>query len=171
MTGRIRFTTKVAIPPGDSDVIDRLQLDGNFGLSGVKFASPDVQQKLADLSHRAQGNPADRDSDVTAEFGGAFHLRNAQLALPDLQFSLPGANISLHGTYGLRSSALSFHGTVKLQATVSQMTTGFKSKLLKPIDPLFRRDGAGTVLPIGISGTRGEPSFRLDIGRLFNPRQ
>ena len=57
---------------------------------------------------------------------------------------------------------------MKLQATLSQMTTGFKSKLLRPIDPLFRRDGAGTVLPIGISGTRGEPSFRLDIGRILS---
>lgn len=167
MTGRIRFTTKVAIPPGDSNVIDRLQLDGRFGLSGVKFTSPDVQQKIASLSHRAQGNPADRDTDVTADFTGAFHLHNAQLGLPDLRFSLPGAEVSLHGTYGLRTSALSFEGTVKLQATVSQMTTGFKSKLLKPIDPLFRRDGVGTVLPIGISGTRGEPSFRLEIGRIF----
>lgn len=167
MTGRIRFTTKVEIPPGDLDVIDRLQLDGRFGLSAVKFTSPDVQQKIAGLSHRAQGDPIDHDPDVTAEFSGAFHLRNAQLGLPDLQFSLPGADVSLHGTYGLRTSALSFQGTVKLQATVSQMTTGFKRKLLKPIDPLFRRDGSGTVLPIGISGTRGEPSFRLDIGRIF----
>jgi hypothetical protein len=39
--------------------------------------------------------------------------------------------------------------------------------LLRPVDPLFKRGSAGTVLPIGISGTRGEPSFRLDIGKIL----
>jgi hypothetical protein len=67
----------------------------------------------------------------------------------------------------LRSGAIDFQGTAKLDATVSEMTTGIKRLLLKPIDPLFRRDGAGTVLPIKISGTRGEPSFSLDIGRVL----
>jgi hypothetical protein len=47
------------------------------------------------------------------------------------------------------------------------MTTGLKHILLKPVDPLFKRDGAGTVLPIRISGTTGSPSFKLDIGRVL----
>jgi hypothetical protein len=42
-----------------------------------------------------------------------------------------------------------------------------KRIFLKPIDPLFRRDGAGAVLPIKIGGTRGDPSFKLDIGRVL----
>ena len=155
MTGAIRFDASVKIPPGATEVVDRLQLDGTFGLSGVKFTSPDVQQKIASLSHRAQGDPNDRDPNVTADFQGSFHLRDGQLALPDLRFTLPGANVSLHGSYGLRSGTLDFQGTAKLDATISQMTTGFKSKLLKPLDPLFRRDGAGTVLPISIGGTPG----------------
>jgi hypothetical protein len=133
----------------------------------VRFTSPDVQQKIAGLSHHAQGDPNDRDPNVTADFTGRFHLRDGQLGLPDLRFTLPGAQVDLHGTYALRSGALSFDGTAKLDATVSQMTTGWKSLLLKPVDPLFRHDGAGTVLPIGISGTRGEPSFRLDIGKIL----
>jgi hypothetical protein len=126
-----------------------------------------VQNKIAGLSHRAQGDPNDHDPNVLADFKGAFHLHNGQLALPDLGFTLPGANVNLHGSYALRSGALNFEGVAKLDATVSQMTTGFKSKLLRPLDPLFRRDGAGTYLPIGISGTRGEPSFRLEIGKIL----
>jgi hypothetical protein len=168
MTGAIRFDTKVKIPPGTTEVIDRLQLDGTFGLGGVRFTSPDVQGKIAGLSHRAQGNPTNHDPGVTADFKGAFHLHGGQLGLPDLQFTVPGANVTLRGRYVLRSGALDFQGAVKLDATVSQMTTGFKSKLLRPLDPLFRRDGAGTVLPISIGGTRGEPSFRLDIGRVLH---
>ena len=168
MTGAIRFDTKVKIPPGNTEVIERLQLDGTFALGGVRFTSPDVQGKIAGLSHRAQGDPTDHDPGVTADFKGTFHLHGGQLGLPDLQFTVPGANVSLHGSYVLRSGALDFQGTVRLDATVSQMTTGFKSKLLKPFDPFFSRDGAGTVLPIAIGGTRGEPSFRLDIGRVLH---
>jgi hypothetical protein len=42
------------------------------------------------------------------------------------------------------------------------MTTGWKSVLLKPIDPLFKKDGAGTEIPFKVTGTRSEPHFGLD---------
>ena len=165
MTGGIGFSTKVKIPPGASSVADRVELDGTFTLHGVKFTSEDVQDKIAGLSHRAQGDPTNHDDNVTADFKGAFRLRDGRLNIPRVTFSLPGAEVTLNGGYGLRSAALDFQGTAKLDATVSQMTTGIKRLLLRPVDPLFRRDGAGTVLPIKISGTRGQPSFSLDIGK------
>ncbi len=167
MTGGIRFDTKIKVPPGDTPVIDRLQLDGTFGLSAITFTNNDVQQKIASLSHHAQGNPTDHDSPVTADFQGGFHLLAGKLSLPDLTFKVPGANVSMQGSYGLRTGALDFRGNAKLDATVSQMTTGFKSKLLRPLDPFFRRDGAVTVIPIVISGTRGDPSFKLDMGQIL----
>ena len=166
MTGRIGFRTKIRIPPGPASVADRVQLDGNFTLNGVNFTSTDVQDKIAGLSHRAQGQPENHDPNVPADFRGNFHLRNGVLGLPDLTFTLPGAQVALAGRYGLRSGSLDFKGTARLDATVSQMTTGVKRLLLKPLDPLFRRDGAGVLLPIRISGTRGEPSFTLDPGVL-----
>jgi hypothetical protein len=167
MTGRISFSTKVKIPPGQTTVVERIQLDGGFSLNGVRFTSDSVQGKIASLSHHAQGDPKADDLNVRADFRGQFHLRNGLLALPDLRFQVPGADVSLAGTYALRSGSLDFQGTARLQATVSEMTTGIKRLLLKPIDPLFRRDGAGTLLPIRISGTRGQPSFTLDIGKVF----
>lgn len=168
MTGALRFDTHIGIPPGITPVIERLELDGSFDLSGAKFTSPDVQEKIAALSHRAQGDPKDHSPDVTAEFSGNFHLRDAEMNLPDLKFNVPGAQISLAGTYGLRSSALDFKGTARLDATVSQMTTGIAHTLLRPLDPLFRRNGAGTVIPVIIKGTRGDPTFRFDFGRFFS---
>jgi len=89
------------------------------------------------------------------------------MRFPNLTFKVPGANISLAGDYALRSGRIDFRGIAKTQASISEMTTGVKHFLLKPLDPLFGRDSAGAVLPIKISGTRGEPSFRLDIGRVF----
>ena len=58
-------------------------------------------------------------------------------------------------------------GTLYADAKVSQMTTGFKSLLLKVVDPLFRRDGR-TVVPLKITGTRADPSFGLDVKRVFS---
>ena len=168
MTGKIAFDTKVKIPPGETPVVQRLQLDGAFTLDGVRFTSSEVQAKIASLSHHAQGEPTDTDNnDVFAKFEGQFRLNDGDLRLPRLQFEVPGAQISLDGQYELSSGKIDFTGTAKLDATVSQMTTGWKHVLLKPVDPLFKRDGAGTVLPIRISGTRGSPSFKLDIGRVI----
>ena len=168
MTGLISFESTVKIPPGEQEVVDRLQLDGTFRLRDTRFTSPDVQRKIASLSHRAQGNPEDKKTgDVVAQFQGKFRLQNGVMRLPHLSFKVPGANITLAGNYALRSGRIDFRGTAKMQARISDMTTGIKHWLLKPIDPLFARDGAGAVLPINISGTRGDPSFRLDVGRVL----
>jgi len=35
--------------------------------------------------------------------------------------------------------------------------------LVKPLDPLFKKDGAGTVIPISITGTRDEPVFAATV--------
>lgn len=80
-----------------------------------------------------------------------------------LTFGVPGATIRLSGHYHLCQETLDFLGTVRLQAKASQTMTGVKRLLLKPIDPLFARDGAGTVLPIHIAGTRDHPAFKLDV--------
>lgn len=168
MTGLISFQSTVKIPPGEQEVVDRLQLDGTFRVHDTRFTSPDVQQKIASLSHRAQGEPEDKKTgDVVAQFQGKFRLQNGVMRLPNLSFKVPGANITLAGNYALRSGRIDFRGTAKMQARISEMTTGMKHWLLKPIDPLFARDGAGAVLPINISGTRGDPSFRLDVGRVL----
>jgi hypothetical protein len=37
--------------------------------------------------------------------------------------------------------------------------------LLKPVDRFFHKDGAGTEVPVKITGTGNEPKFGLDFGR------
>ncbi len=46
---------------------------------------------------------------------------------------------------------------------MSQTTTGFQSFLLRAVDPFFKKRGAGTVLPIRISGSVGQPEFKLNL--------
>jgi hypothetical protein len=59
-------------------------------------------------------------------------------------------------------------GTVRLQARLSEMTTGIKSILLKVIDPLVRRRNA-TEIPITIRGTAAKPDFGVDVKRMLTP--
>jgi hypothetical protein len=168
MTGGLSFNAHVKIPPGESDVIKRLQLDGSFDMTGIHFTSKDIDQKLANLSNHALGNPKAPDTQVvSARLAGRFRMKSGGIALPRLAFTLPGAAITLRGTYQVATGAIDMKGEAKLQATVSEMTTGVKHIFLKPFDPLFRRDGVGAVLPIKIGGTRGQPSFKLDIGRVI----
>lgn len=164
LTGDIEVKTKILLTPGDRDVIDKLQLDGTFRVMAARFTSLDIQSNLEDLSKRGRGKPEEEvGPSPVSNMAGPFTLKNTVMTLPQLTFGVPGATIRLSGRYDLRAETLDFLGTVRLQATVSQTMTGMKRFLLKPIDPLFTRDGAGTVLPIRIGGTREDPAFKLDV--------
>src|SRR5579872_5835173 len=147
----------------------KLKLNGTFEVANGRFNSASLQERLNTLSERAQGNPrlanAEDADEVMSDLQGTFVLDNSVMTFSKLSFGIPGALIRLTGTYGLSDEAMDLHGDVRLQAKLSQMTTGFKSILLKAADPFFKKDGAGTVLPIKITGTREHPSFGLDFHR------
>jgi hypothetical protein len=50
-----------------------------------------------------------------------------------------------------------------MQATLSKTQSGIKHWLLKPVDPFFKKDGAGFVLPIKITGTKDHPQFVAEV--------
>ena len=168
MTGDISFQTRIDIPPGEGVIADRLRLDGEFNISSAHFARLNVQQKLASLSRRARGETQDPSpGSVASNFAGAFKLQNGTMTFSNLTFGVPGALVHLDGTYALRGEDVDFRGTLRLQATLSQMTTGWKSAMLRPFDRLFERGGAGTLLPITIRGTGSDPRFGVDLRRVF----
>ena len=168
MIGAASVQTKFDLHPGEEEIAKRLKLDGSFTVQSAQFTNPEVEAKITSLSRRGQGKPRDDDiQNARFDMQGHFVLANSQVTFSSLSFSVPGATVQLQGTFGLLSQALDFHGTLRLQAKVSQTTTGIKSLLLKAIDPLFEGKGAGTVLPIKITGTRGEPSFQIEIGKVL----
>jgi hypothetical protein len=168
MSGRLDIETGFELPPGPDDVPIRLALQGRFAIRQGRFASDTAQNKIDELSRRGRGEPGNAEvSNVISAFGGTFALRDGILRLPGLRFSVQGARVDLGGRYSLRDQGLDFAGALRLDAPVSQTVTGFKSILLKPIDPLFRRNGAGTHLPIRISGTVNQPSFGVDTKKVF----
>jgi hypothetical protein len=134
-----------------------------------KFRAVSLQEKLDSFSARAKGNPrlanAEDADEVMSDLKGAFALNNGVMSFSKLSFSIPGALIQLTGTFGLKDESMDFHGDIRTQAKLSQMTTGFKSILLKAVDPFFKKDGAGAVIPIKITGTREHPSFGLELRR------
>jgi hypothetical protein len=164
ITGAPSVQTKFDLHPGEETIAKRLKLDGAFNVQSARFTNPETEAKINSLSRRGQGKPRDQDIQNTPfDLQGHFALANSEATFSRLSFSLPGASLGLQGGFGLTTQALDFHGTLRLQAKVSQITTGIKSLLLKPIERL----GAGTVLPIEITGTREEPSFHVDIGKVL----
>lgn len=170
MTGAIHLETKFDLPPGDKDVVDKLLLNGRFGIKGGRFTNREVAVKIAELSRKARIDDDEKTpapASVASDFSGRFSLGNGVLALPIVTFDVPGAAVRLTGRYGLESENIDFVGSLYMDAKISQTTTGWKSLLLKMVDPLFRRDGK-TVVPIKIQGTRNAPAFGLDAKRVFN---
>jgi len=172
LTGNMNMKGKLHIPPSTDPVQDRLELNGAFSLDDVRFTSTKVQDRVSELSMRGLGNARDArtndSSGVRSAMKGVFRMANGTISLPSLQYTVPGAIVNLKGTYGLDNGAISFEGTAKMEATVSQMVGGWKGFLLKPVDRFFKKDGAGTLVPIHINGTRDNPQFGVDFDRLKN---
>jgi hypothetical protein len=170
LLGRVVLKTDFHLPPGERDVIDRLELDGQFDVDAAKFTDPTVQQKLTGMSQRARGlDPGEKTGNVVSDLSGKFRLKNAALALSNLAFAIPGAVVRLNGAYGLESEQIEFDGTVRMEATISEASgaKGVKGFLLKAVDPVFRKRGAGAIVPIKIRGTKDDPKFGLDVGKVF----
>jgi len=168
MVGGITFRTKFELPPGDRDIIEKLHLTGKFGVESARFTSLKIQDKVEALSQRARPGEEPEDERSVSDLHGGFELHDSIIDFTKLTFKVPGATVYLDGTYGLQKETLDFAGELRTQATVSQMTTGAKSFFLKLADPLFKKKGAGAVIPITITGTREEPKFGLDVGRVLS---
>ncbi|MEX2303343.1 MAG: hypothetical protein WD733_20550 [Bryobacterales bacterium] len=163
LSGPIQFSTKFHLPPGDEDVVKKLELDGQFGVEESTFTSK-VQDKVDGLSKRAQGKPEEQPTqEAKAEFDGEFQMANGTIKFPRVEFAIPGAAVKLSGGYALREKLLDFEGHLLMDAKVSETTTGVKSFFLKLADPFFRDKGK-TSIPIKISGTVKKPDFGLAIG-------
>jgi hypothetical protein len=169
MVGRVGLRSNFLLPPGESDVIERLELAGEFDVGAAKFTEANIQRRLAAMSHRARGrDPDERVENVVSDLSGKFRLKNATLTFSNLAFAMPGSIVRLHGSYGLATEALWFDGTLRMEATISEAAGGgLKGLLLKAIDPIFRKKGAGAIIPIRVRGTRENPKFGLDVGRVF----
>jgi hypothetical protein len=170
IVGRIDLTTSFVLPQGEADVIDRLQLNGTFRLAQARFTNLNVQRQITTLSRRGRGEESDEGADserIVSDLRGRFVLQDAVLSFSELTFAVPGSVVRLSGSYNLHSEMIDFKGELLTDATLADMTSGFKAILARVAQPLFRREGGGSRLPIKIAGPRNKPQFGLDTGRVF----
>ncbi len=173
LTGAADFKATFHLPPGPAHVHQRMQIDGTLHITGAHFTSQNVQSKIMQLSLRGQGHPdeikstdpASIDSTITSD----LHIANGLITLPNLIYTVPGATIDMNGTYLLDGGVLNFSGSAKLDAPISKLIGGKLGKFLQPADKYLQREGAGTFIPIHLTGNREEPHFAIDFNQLLKP--
>jgi hypothetical protein len=176
MSGAVNLHVLFHLPPGKAAVLHKLHLKGSFSVANARFSNRKIQTDVDRLSLRARGKPKQAIAlhkkqqqgektdapKVASQIRGQFTLDQAQLRLSRLEYQLPGAWIGLTGTYSLSRKTLDLHGEVRTQAKASQMTTGWKSFMLKAVNPFLQKQGAGMQVPIRISGSQSKPKIGLD---------
>jgi len=150
-------------PPG-KPFLKRLQVTGSFDVPSERITNTGLENTISSFSRRMQNNRPDRDRskppdanhDALSSLKGPAFIRDGIASSPELAFTLPGANATLHGTYALSSGEVHLTGMLRMDAGISHATTGWKSVLLKLVSPFFRRENhSGSKIPIAITGSPG----------------
>jgi hypothetical protein len=152
--------------------LHRLAVDGSFAVPAQRVTDRRTEQSLTAFSARAQGagsdkgepgNPDTGAADVVSSLQGQVRIRNGVLSTDRLTFEVPGASAELKGTYAFRGGAVHMTGDLKMDADISHAATGFKSVLLKPFAPFFKRKKAGAVVPIAVTGVPSQYKVSQDL--------
>jgi hypothetical protein len=168
VTGSMRLTGHVEVPPGKERLIEKIHALGKVGIDGALWPDPTIQQTVDTLSQRAQNHAkiAMKDPDanpvVSSHMDGSFLIHGANIDVSGLTYRIPGAILAMQGRYPLDGRQIDFRGVARTVANASQMETGWKSLLLKPISPLFKKNGAGMELPVSFTGDKSKPQFAID---------
>ncbi len=164
LTGAMNFRAQVRVPPGKRNFIERVNLQGDFGIDAASFIRPATQEQVDSLSQVAQGEKEDDDpANVIENLKGHVVLKDAIATFSDLSFSVPGAIAHVHGTYGLLTEQINLHGSLQVDNKLSKGSKGMKSFLLKFVEPFLKQKNAGEIVPIKIGGTFDHPSYGLDL--------
>jgi len=173
--GVTSFRARVTIPPGDGPFLHKVRLSGDFGIEDAQFAKAKTQRSVDTLSQKALGEEGGKDAEagdprsVISALAGHVELREAIATFNNFRLAVPGASAEMHGTYNLESRAVDLHGLLRTDEEFSEMTSGFKSVVLKPFDVFFRRKHAGAVMPVHLIGTYETPEAGLDLPAKKSP--
>lgn len=164
MSGDLKLAVHAQIPADDSPFLDRVRLEGTFGIDDGSF-KPDTQKDVNELSAGARGQNKDDPETVVTDLKGTVTLVEGVASFSHLDFGVPGAHARLHGTYNVVNHRIGLHGTMRVDTKISRTSSGFKALLLKVMDPIFRKKKTGEVVPVHILGTYEKPQFGLDMGQ------
>jgi len=171
--GPVRLHAHAYLAPSrEGDFFHRLHVDGAFDVSKEVVTDRETERSLSAFSVRAQGGKApDASKDKSAplptqlsSLTGPATIRDAVATTHGLTFKVAGAQAVLSGTFNLHNSAAHLVGDVTTKADIAHDATGWKSILLKPLAPFFRKKKAGAVIPIAVTGTPGHYKVTQNIG-------
>jgi AsmA-like C-terminal region len=132
-SGHVRVTK---FGPG---FLKNLELKGQFAVNGGHFQK-ETQAKANELSARAQGkkpkNSEEAPEVTVGTLTGEVTVQGGVAHRSNLFFEVPGARARMQGDYNFLKHQIDLHGDLWTDAQISQDTSGIKSVLLKPLDPL-----------------------------------
>jgi hypothetical protein len=153
-------------PPGDG-FMERLRVNGELDVPKEKLTDEKAEKNLSAFSERARGDrkpntgvdsddkPTDATTDILSSIQGPVTIENGVASSSHLVFKVTGAEATLAGTFRFHGEVAHLTGNLKMDTDISHTATGFKSFLLKPLAPFFRKKHAGAVVPIAVTGTPG----------------
>jgi hypothetical protein len=177
MSGVTSFRAKVSIPPGTRPFLEKVELQGDFGIDAGTFTNSNTQEGVNHLSEGAlfqkdskeedhknekSGNDEDPET-VLSNLTGHVRLQDGTARFSNLSFTVPGASAQLQGTYNLITEKIDLHGTLRTESSPSNTTSGVKALMLKVLSPFFKKKPVGYVAPVKITGTYDHPLFGLDL--------
>jgi hypothetical protein len=163
MTGAMNLSARVMLPLTNGPFLQRVHLDGDFDIGNGEFTNPNTQRSVNELSRRASGRKDEwaGGQPVSEELAGVVNLQHGIANVTSGSFRVPGAFARGSGTYDLYTKEIDLRGKLSMSTSLSKAAGGFKSVLLTPLDPLFRKDGAGALVPVKVTGTYEHPRFKL----------
>ena len=171
MSGAVVLTANTEIPSGDDPFLEKVRLQGNFGIDDGSFSKLETQESVNELSAGARGEKVDDAETVLTDLKGRVVLEHGVANFADLSFGIPGASAGMDGTYNLLNHKIDLHGRMQVDTKISKTSTGVKALLLKAMDPFFKKKKKGEVVPVHISGTYEHPQFGLDLAGQKGQRQ
>ena len=171
ITGIVWLKAHAHIAPADhgEGFLQRLSVDGSFVVPSERVTDRNLGQKLASFSKRAQGDKAKDDSatsesaDAVSSLEGPVKIRDGVVSTPRLKFEIPGAVAKLKGTFNFHDDSAHLDGNLMMESDISHTETGFKSALMKPLAPFFKKKKAGAVIPIAVTGKPGHYSVSSNL--------
>ncbi len=162
-------------PAGEGRFLHRLHVRGVFDVPAERVADPGTEQSLTAFSRRAHGDKTPDSSsdsvdespqpaDTLSSLRGPAEITDGIASSNRLTFQIPGAEAILRGTFNFRDKTVHLNGDLRMDSDISHATTGFKSFLLKPLAPFFKKKNSGSVVPIAVTGSPGHYQVTQDLG-------
>lgn len=168
ISGDISLSGHIGLPPGSDPFLKRLQVVGDFGVSGSKFTNRQTEREIARLSVSATKGDKEEDKEnpptVLSKLTGHVDAKEGIAHLSQISFQVPGAHAFLQGTFNLIDRYSDLTGVLVTKGDVADATNGFKSFLVKAITPFFKKERKAKIVPFKITGPYGKTAISLNLG-------